>query len=266
MECLHPKYLPAREITVPCGKCAFCAATRRMDWCTRLHYEAKAHVDKSFVTLTYAEKFCPARLSKRHLQLFFKRLRKAGASFRYFAVGEYGAKTRRPHYHVLFFGRVPERSIRDAWRIGSRRSKESIGLIHVGQVTDASVAYCCAYVVDRGSNYKYQPFTVMSRRPGLGANYLTRQMIEWHRSGRKNYVQMYEHKVRLPRYWKVKIFSKIDQVRLSVKAGKDDFKRMLKFYQDHKHMRDPLAYYEDQRASLARQLVLKSKYHKNKIL
>lgn len=43
-------------------------------------------------------------LSKSDLQKFLKRLRKAyGKKVRYFACGEYGPKTFRPHYHLLFF-------------------------------------------------------------------------------------------------------------------------------------------------------------------
>ncbi|AXB22553.1 replication initiation protein [Lynx canadensis associated microvirus CLP 9413] len=45
-------------------------------------------------------------LAKRDFQLFMKRLRKAfpDQKIRYFAAGEYGSETFRPHYHAILFG------------------------------------------------------------------------------------------------------------------------------------------------------------------
>lgn len=59
-----------------------------------------------FLTLTYDDFSLPnyGQLVKRDLQLFFKRLRKAGYKFRYVACGEYGELRRRPHFHVALFG------------------------------------------------------------------------------------------------------------------------------------------------------------------
>lgn len=63
-------------------------------------------MESYFITLTYSEKNIPENMSleKSHLQKFFKRLRKQLTSkVRYFAVGEYGTKKGRPHYHVILF-------------------------------------------------------------------------------------------------------------------------------------------------------------------
>jgi len=212
MECLNLKYLPAREISVPCGRCAFCLATRRSDWSTRLEYEAKKWLTKKFVTLTYADAHLywrngNSQLKKSHLQEWFKKLRKAGYRLRYYAVGEYGSRTFRPHYHVLLFGDIPDSILRNKWDKGD---------IHIGQVTQASISYCLKYVVNSKSramrNNRERPFSVMSRKPGLGANYLSPAMIKWHKSDRKNYVLMDGQKRHLPRYYKLKIFSAIDRV------------------------------------------------------
>jgi hypothetical protein len=45
-------------------------------------------------------------ISKRHLQLFLKRLRKHYnvQGIKYLASGEYGGKLDRPHYHLVIFG------------------------------------------------------------------------------------------------------------------------------------------------------------------
>lgn len=261
MECLRPKYLSKQDIMVPCGACAFCSSTRRSDWATRLFYEAKKHYGSKFITLTYAnphltwDKSQP-QLVKEDLQKWFKKVRKAGLKIRYYAVGEYGAKTYRPHYHVILFGDVPEQIIRKTWDKGQ---------VHIGTVTTQSIMYCLGYIVNgKGWQMRHQrvaPFCTMSRRPGLGANYITPQMIAWHRSGRKNYVVLDGRKRHLPRYYKGKIFSKIDHVRMAVTSQKEAFKKMVEWIRSPSiaKMRDPLAYRDEQLKRLAQSIKLKSK-------
>lgn len=240
---------------VPCGRCAFCLATRRSDWSTRLEYEAKLHLDRAFVTLTYADahltwKNSKSQLVKSDLQKWFKKVRKAGYKVRYYAVGEYGSKTHRPHYHVLLFGFVPESVIRSSW---------SLGMVHIGKVTQASISYCLKYMVN-GSGMdmrgREKPYNTMSRRPGLGHNYLSADMIAWHKSGRKNYVLIDGQKRHLPRYYKCKIFSKIDLVRIAVRDQKAAFQRMVDFIRSPKmmKMRDPLAYRAEQMKIAAKRI------------
>ena len=76
--------------------------------------EAEYHDDNIFLTLTYDNDNLPAPLEnspinplvKRDLQLFIKRLRKRfpDQRIRYFACGEYGGASMRPHYHLILFG------------------------------------------------------------------------------------------------------------------------------------------------------------------
>lgn len=200
MECISPKYIAKQDITVPCARCVFCMATRRSDWSTRLEYEAKLHLDSAFVTLTYADPHLTwncgkPQLVKADLQKWFKRVRKAGYKVRYYAVGEYGSKTHRPHYHILLFGGVPEKVIRQSWKFGQ---------VHIGKVSQASIAYCLKYMINGIGVWRdrVKPFCTMSRKPGLGANYLSKSMIAWHHSGRKNYCLIDGVRRHLPRYYK----------------------------------------------------------------
>lgn len=64
------------------------------------------HKVSCMLNLTYNEDWIPehGQLFKDDLQRFFKRMRKAGFKFRYVASGEYGDKTRRPHFHIAIFG------------------------------------------------------------------------------------------------------------------------------------------------------------------
>ena len=64
------------------------------------------HKVSCMLNLTYNDDWIPehGQLVKDDLQRFFKRMRKAGFKFRYVASGEYGDKTRRPHFHIALFG------------------------------------------------------------------------------------------------------------------------------------------------------------------
>jgi len=259
MECLYPKYLPQREMSVPCGRCGFCGATRRSDWAIRLKYERKMHLDSKFVTLTYADphlvwKDGNPQVHRRHTQLFFKRLRKAGYKLRYYGVAEYGAKTFRPHYHLLLFGEIPEKVIRDEWPHGQ---------VHIGTVTDESVMYCLSYMINKNgwkmSKGRVPTFNMMSK--GIGKNYLTKAMIKWHKDDRKNYAIVNGTKRHLPRYYKLKIFSKVDLVRIAVKSQKDLFKKMVKWIRDplRARMKDPQAYYYEMLRQQERSIRFKAK-------
>jgi len=104
-----------------------------------------------FITLTYADQQATRtpngflNLSKRHPQLFLKRLRKAKtgnttSDIKYYLVGEYGANTKRPHYHAIIFNAdIP--SIEKAWSHGS---------VHFGSVNEASVGYTLKYMFKKG--------------------------------------------------------------------------------------------------------------------
>lgn len=112
------------NLSVPCGRCPLCYARRVSGWSFRLMEEDKVSTSSYFLTLTYDTDTVPITkhgfmgLSKRHVQLFFKRLRKShdlpaearnrvsnetGKPIKYFAVGEYGGKKFRPHYHIILF-------------------------------------------------------------------------------------------------------------------------------------------------------------------
>lgn len=213
MNCVKPHtvYPNDRPQVVSCGKCLPCLVNKRNDWSFRLMEEFKASKGAGFITLTYHPKFLPEKgLNKRHVQLFLKRLRKSiGKKIRYFCVGEYGTKLGRPHYHLLIFNyeRRDENILRKSW---STRKGESFGIVHIGTVTQASVAYCTKYIIQRGASEsveKSKPFMLCSRGYGLGGAYLSERMIEWHRTNRFVHANRFGMKIRLPRYYKDKIWA-----------------------------------------------------------
>lgn len=245
MNCVSPKTIwPHRSVewcdaneeypvSVPCGKCIPCLVNKRADWSFRLEQEHKVSKSAHFVTLTYDPKHYPSdgSLDVRHLQLYLKRLRKLDTKkngksrIRYYAVGEYGSNSGRAHYHILLFNSC-EDDIRSSWK-DSRGNP--IGIVHVGDVTAASVGYVTKYIVltDHGDLWRskenphglVKPFSVMSRAYGIGAHYLTDEMVAWHRVDDRNYSMRYQSKVRLPRFYREKIWYKPeDRERVSRSA------------------------------------------------
>ena len=118
-------------IEVPCGKCAECKKTKRMEWNFRTYHQVTDCVFHGgyvyFDTLTYADEHLP-HLSdflnikgkniddfscfccehwRKFLKLLRIRLHRAyGAILKYFITSEYGCDeryTHRPHYHLLLF-------------------------------------------------------------------------------------------------------------------------------------------------------------------
>lgn len=246
--------------------------------------EWKSSTSTAFITLTYATPHLTwlggkPQLVKADLQKWFKRVRKAGYRIRYFAVGEYGEQTMRPHFHVLLFGYVPEDVIRSTW---------SLGQVHIGQISYASCGYCTKYVISgkwKGTpiiepkygkmiNGRTVPFAVMSRGrgklKGIGSSYLTPEMIKWHKAKYtddwgfvghelRNYMMTPEGKRHLPRYYKDKIFSKIDKVRIANRSLRDAIERERKELYRLRRIPDAQKYVEKRRLELAKQIKDKAK-------
>lgn len=167
----------------------------------RCLHEAQLHPDNSMITLTYDDQHIPTNYSvdKREWQLFMKRLRKSlePKKIRFFACGEYGDLTLRPHYHSIIFGHAfPDKKLH-AIRRGKRYYKSdalnelwpSGQLNEITDVTYASAAYVARYVMKKingdtaddhytrvspidGQVYRVQPeFCLGSRRPGLASKW-----------------------------------------------------------------------------------------------
>lgn len=168
--------------------------------------EQSYHSESWFLTLTYDDEHLPishpvnpatgeivsvhSTLVKKDLQDFMKRLRfNSKQSIRYFAAGEYGSQTYRPHYHLLLFGlhlddlQVIRKNfagqpyyispfIDRCWPFG----------IHIlGQVTWQSAAYVARYTMKKatsGYDKRYYDFAgiepefqTMSLKPAIGRQY-----------------------------------------------------------------------------------------------
>lgn len=179
-----------------CGQCLPCRVLRGRQWTWRQYLESLTHEHNCFVTLTYSRFHIRGdwALDPRHLQLFLKRLRKAvyPTTFRFFAVGEYGERDCRPHYHLSLFGLSGYQRINDILVADHIEKSWGLGYTYVAEFNEATAQYTCGYVVkklkdpDYGRGWNYPEFARMSNRPGLGAKAMSvmaagldRQYQDW---------------------------------------------------------------------------------------
>lgn len=204
-------------IKIPCGKCRGCRAQKARAWADRMVLELDHSKKAVFLTLTYDNDHVPCRydqstgqavltLNKRDLQLFFKRLRKRYAlleevngekvviprEIRYYACGEYGSNTHRPHYHVILYGigleDIPDLKLKgmnelhDPYFSSDFFAKDiwKNGFCLFANVSWKTCAYVARYVKKKDLGFvsdEYvdrvlEPeFSVSSRNPGIGLYY-----------------------------------------------------------------------------------------------
>lgn len=236
MACLTPFTLREKKNQVgqkvPCGKCPECYYRRVSGWIFRLLEEEKISISSHFITLTYDDRFLPRTasgrptISKRHLQLFIKKLRKCNRKkIKYYGVGEYGGKTIRPHYHLIMFN-ADIRTIQDSWAFGS---------VNYGNVAANSIAYTLKYLSKSqriGIHYlddRQRNFSLMSK--GIGKTYLSRSVLNYHMKSMSNgsFLLLPDgKKVSLPRYYKLKIFSHEQQEKLAEQALAKSLDKLFK--------------------------------------
>lgn len=205
----------------------------------RLMHEAQFHDDAHFITLTYDEEHIPMQLDgmgilcPKDLQLFWKRLRKEfGDGIRYYACGEYGDETGRPHYHAIVFGLhlddlvvyddklFTSQKLDDVWKCGN---------VLVGDVTYDSCSYVAGYImkkltgkvaVENYRRYGIVPeFSRMSRRPAIGKKFFD----EYYSDMFPEDVMLVRGIVNKPTRYYDKLFKKLDS------DGYDKIKRARKF-------------------------------------
>ena len=204
------KDFPPGSVVVPCGKCLGCRLDYSRRWADRMMLELETSLKAIFVTLTYDEEHVPISfdedgvvigqtLYKPDCQDFMKRLRRAydgkdghpgPVRIRFFLAGEYGPQTLRPHYHAIIYG-LDLSDFSDLEFRGYNELKQAFyssekfrniweyGFVSMSEVSWATCAYVARYVVKKAStDYSMSDFgledefCIMSRRPGLGAEYL----------------------------------------------------------------------------------------------
>ena len=210
-------------VQIPCGCCIGCRLDYSRQWANRCYLESLGSKNTYFLTLTYDDEHLPigklgnSTLVPDDLKKFLKDIRAYYKyhynldNIRFFACGEYGDLSLRPHYHLIMFnfpiedldpnfvyydngqkyitqhvenGNIYYYSeiVHEVWNKGN---------ILIGEANWQSMAYVARYVVKKVKGKEadvyealgIEPeFVRMSRKPGLGEEYF-----------RNHYNEIYEN-------------------------------------------------------------------------
>lgn len=231
MACANPTVFRKGSAPNSCGRCKFCKLASRKGWLFRLTKEAERWDFAYFITLTYDNDSLPVTrdfvdvdtgevttvstpptLVKSAMQKFFKRLRfNTKADLRYFAVGEYGSRTSRPHYHAILYTdldfalrfshltreRVP------LFRSAYLEQSWPFGFCSISELTVGRIGYTLKYItktpkVIRGTEPQ---FKINSNY--LGNNVFTPEMVDFWFSDPSNFYIRYDGQIiPMPKYFK----------------------------------------------------------------
>lgn len=212
------------EVIIPCGQCIHCRLEKSRQWAMRCMHEASMHEENMFLTLTYNDEHLPKNLSlnKKEIPLFLKKYRtylerkEDGTKIRYFACGEYGDNTNRPHYHALIFGHdFKDKEYHTRTEDGEnlytshtldRLWKHGYGII--GDVSFQSAAYVARYQLKKITGLGASPhygdrtpeFALMSRGKdgGIGKPWLDKWATDVYPN---DYVIVNGKKMKPPKYY-----------------------------------------------------------------
>lgn len=244
---------------VPCGKCIACRITERNKWTSRLLEVFNESKNCYFITLTYDDAHCMLlpkvkedtpiedcypSLHREHLEQFVRKLkvdtnkianqllkqkgvsykerRKYRHPFKYFAVGDYGEQTVRPHYHIVIFN-----SLLDAKRLAEYISKNwQYGVQNdVQDLIPERCAYICKYVslLPKTENYYKSlnidlPFRIVSR--GINPSSKRCEILADEYNRGYKYVQHGKAKYSYANYTKQKIIDTMDYYHATKKYEK----------------------------------------------
>lgn len=197
-----------KEMAIPCGRCIGCRLDYSREWMARITKEASLYPNNAFLTLTYNNENLPIKdvvnketgelvtgnpLIKEHIQQFIKKLRRQykyhhnHEGIRFYACGEYGGRTQRPHYHIAIFncdvtvwGDLEllrnNTSGNPLWTSPKIEKIWGKGFITIGDLTPESAGYIARYMLKKqkgNERWYYEAnglipeYTTMSNKPGI---------------------------------------------------------------------------------------------------
>lgn len=252
----HTGSLIPMYVIVPCNKCLICRDKKAREWSFRATCENNYSLTEPlFLTLTYNNKHLPTcGIFKEELQLFLKRLRRnldrlnITHNIRYFACGEYGTLSQRPHYHMILWN-FPKmnslsqklRIIEKSWSLPTTQYhsdgspiSESIGFAYCVPCTNGAISYVMKYMrklptipLHKNSNF----FLSSRKNGGIGAAY-AREKMNFYRSNphilQMEVLDKYSNKLfsaYMPTYYKNLIFP--SNSKLLSKETRDNYKMYL---------------------------------------
>jgi len=203
------------KFQIPCSKCIPCRLEQARSKAIRCMHEAQMYEKNSFITLTYSDEHLKSpKLQYYDFQLFVKKLRnlrfeqilKQHALTRdtykllsrderrvilepgyipLIVTGEYGDKTKRPHWHALLFNYEPSdlkffRTTELDHVVSKSEELNNLwqkGHTETGSVTLESAGYVCRYAAKKlihgkDQDHDFHPIHKMSSKHAIGKKFL----------------------------------------------------------------------------------------------
>jgi len=158
---------------VQCRKCETCLQARKRQWVGRILAEMQTCQETWFTTHTYGGGYENGEaywIDYADIQKMFKRLRKDGYKFKYIAVGEYGEKRSRGHFHLMLFWQSDPPPVSEMnERIQFEYWPHGYSQIEYPRSGQGSAAYIMDYM--NKANLK-EAVMKYSKNPMLGSEYL----------------------------------------------------------------------------------------------
>lgn len=197
-----------------CRKCLPCRLNLAREKAVRAVHEAKMHDGNIFLTLTYNEEsLASERLIYADFQAFMKKLRhRTDKKITYMVTGEYGDKTKRPHWHAIIFNYYPSdakykystdlghkvwtsQEIEECWKKGNHE---------YGEVTLESAGYVARYAAKklthgRDEEHNYHPIHKTSSARAIGRSWIEKY---WRHTFENGHVVLPSGEItKIPRYY-----------------------------------------------------------------
>lgn len=262
------------DFLIKCGYCLGCRINYAQEWASRMVSEQKYYDSSSFITLTYDPDHLPddSSLVKKDLQLFLHRfcmrVKRLGLEKpRYYAVGEYGDKKGRPHYHAIIFGfDFPDKTLyeqADGYSYYKSKFLEELwdkGMSIIGEANTMTMNYCAKYATKKITGQKAKKhygsripeFTLVStgrkENKGIGYRYYK---DHWKDMYARDFVYVHSkkkpYKMKPPRYYDKCLEKEHEDVYIKVKdkrialmeaelKGLDDFQILEKIEEDSQEL------------------------------
>lgn len=233
----NPLSSSTQQFQFECRKCLPCRLNIAREKAIRCVHEAKMHEDNIFLTLTYNDASLESPwLQYEDFQKFIKKLREDTArrfmayanegdgpkitikearnitKVTYMVTGEYGEKTKRPHWHAIIFNYRPT----DATKKYTTEQGEQVyhseeietlwgkGNTEFGSVTMESAGYVARYaakklVHGKDQDHPYQPIHKTSSKHAIGKKWLEKY---WRRTFEQGNIMLPDGQVlKIPRYY-----------------------------------------------------------------
>lgn len=197
---------------LPCGKCLECRLAYAREWAIRCVHEASTYEKNIFLTLTYNDESLKSpKLIYDDVQKFIKKLRKRPYSkdgqfvhqsedpepMGFFVTGEYGDKTKRPHWHLIVFNYEPNDGLPKYTHVSGDVVKTSTtidriwgkGNAEYGPVNKETAGYCARYAAKKlkhgkDDEHDFHPISKKSSKHAIGKRWLEKNFTDVFNHGR----------------------------------------------------------------------------------